>query len=221
MPVSTISCSTVCPNGSSLKRRRRAISGHLSWATCSPAAKRPPRKDANAYASQDHVTLRARLRTPRGGALQRPGEREARGTAPPLKDAPEVGDRRAPLLPALALAHVDGAVLGGLLPHRHPQRAADQVGVGELLARAQVTIVEQNVGTRSVESLRRLLGLLLEPRQRDHVHIVRGDRPRPPDALLVVTLLDRRRHHPARPDPVASHDQRLLHAVFVDEHRAE
>src|SRR5919204_3276392 len=49
---------------------------HLPCRSCSPAAKRPPRKDAGSARSR---RLRARLRTPRGGALQRPGECEMCG----------------------------------------------------------------------------------------------------------------------------------------------
>src|SRR5712691_3282371 len=57
------------------------ISGHLSSESCSPAAKRPARKDAGSARSR---RLRARLRTRRAGALQRPGECEAGGRGPSL-----------------------------------------------------------------------------------------------------------------------------------------
>src|SRR5436853_7613434 len=42
---------------------------HLPIESCAPAAKRPRRKDAGSVRSR---RLRARLRTRRGGALQRP-----------------------------------------------------------------------------------------------------------------------------------------------------
>ena len=51
--------------------------------------------------------------------------------------------------------------------------------------------------------------------------VVRRDRPRPDDAVLVVVLLDRRGHDPRRADAVAPADQRLLRAVLVEERRAE
>src|SRR5712691_8464212 len=57
------------------------ITGHLSSESCSPAAKRPARKDAGSARSR---RLRARLRTRRAGALQRPGECEAGGRGPSL-----------------------------------------------------------------------------------------------------------------------------------------
>src|SRR5712692_5145479 len=61
------------------------ISGHLSSESCSPAAKRPARKDAGSARSQ---WLRARLRTRRDGALQRPGECEADRWGPTLDPPP-------------------------------------------------------------------------------------------------------------------------------------
>src|SRR5712691_3285372 len=56
--------------------RGGAISDHRPWHACSPAAKSRPRKDAGSARSR---RLRARLRTRRGRALQRPGECAGRG----------------------------------------------------------------------------------------------------------------------------------------------
>src|SRR5436305_3142988 len=56
------------------------ISGHLSSESCAPGVKRPARKDAGSVRSR---RLRARLRTQRAGALQRPGVCEAGGRGPP------------------------------------------------------------------------------------------------------------------------------------------
>src|SRR5207244_3592909 len=47
------------------------------------------------------------------------------------------------------------------------------------------------------------------------------DRGRPDDAVLVVVLFDRGRHHAARADPVRAHDKWLLGAVLVEEARLE
>src|SRR4051794_37578231 len=52
------------------------ITAHLPYESCSPAAKRPSRKDAGSVRTR---RVRARLRTQRDGALQRPGECEACG----------------------------------------------------------------------------------------------------------------------------------------------
>src|ERR671937_388840 len=56
--------------------RCAAAIAHLPFASCAAAAKRPPRKDAGSARSR---RLRARLRTPRGGALQRAAACEASG----------------------------------------------------------------------------------------------------------------------------------------------
>src|SRR5947208_5842237 len=59
---------------------RRITEGRPSSESCSLAAKSPPRKDAR---SGRHPRTRSvRLRTPRGGALQRPSECEAGGGRP-------------------------------------------------------------------------------------------------------------------------------------------
>src|SRR6266516_6307445 len=58
---------------------RIIIDGSSSSESCAVAVKRPPRKDAGSARS---VQLRARLRTRRGGALQRPTVCEAGGEGP-------------------------------------------------------------------------------------------------------------------------------------------
>src|SRR4051795_468553 len=60
---------------------RTGISSHLSRRSCSRAAKSEPGKDAGSVRSR---RLRARLRTPRGDALQPHPGRELRGWGPPL-----------------------------------------------------------------------------------------------------------------------------------------
>jgi hypothetical protein len=78
---------------------------------------------------------------PNGSSLNLPGGARIRRRS-------QLGQRHAPLLPALAVAYVDGAVLEGLLADGHAQRDSDQVGVGELLPGAGVAVVEQDLGTR-------------------------------------------------------------------------
>src|SRR5215210_125525 len=131
------------------------------------------------------------------------------------------GDGYAALLAGLPLSDVHGAVIERLLAHRNPNRAADQVGVGELLSRALVAVVEEDVGAGPVEFGGDLSRLLLEPGQNDDVHVVRCDGIRPLDAVLVVVLLDDRGHHAPRPDAVAAAEQRLLLAILIEERRAE
>src|SRR5438128_9268510 len=62
------------------------ISGHTPRGSCSPAAKSEPRKDAGSVRSR---RLRARLRTPRGDALQRARGRQRgeRGTPSKLQSS--------------------------------------------------------------------------------------------------------------------------------------
>src|SRR5437763_5223751 len=81
--------------------------------------------------------------------------------------------------------------------------------------------VQQDAEAGGVESGRRLVGLLFDAWERDHVHIVRGHRSGPDDSLLVVVLLDDRRDYAARADPVAAHHERLLGSVLVEELRLE
>ena len=100
-------------------------------------------------------------------------------------------------------------------------RDPDQVGVGELLARPQVAVVEEDVEPRPVEGGGSLLADLLRALQHHEVDIVRGHGARPDDSLVVVLLLDDRRHHAARADPVAAAEERLLLAVLVEERRVE
>ena len=57
--------------------------------------------------------------------------------------------------------------------------------------------------------------------ERKHVDVVRRDRRRPHDPVLVVRLLDDGSHDTRRPDAVAPTDQRLLRSVLVEERRAE
>ena len=65
------------------------------------------------------------------------------------------------------------------------------------------------------------LGDLLGAPQRDDVHLVRGDRLRPGDAVLVVVLLDDRGHRPAEADPVGAHHERPFVPLLVEVRGAE
>jgi len=86
-------------------------------------------------------------------------------------------------------AHVHGAVLEGLLAGRDPHRAPDQVGVGELLPRPLLAVVEQDRVPRRLERRGGPLRDLLGTGQDDDVDVVRGDRGGPADPVAVVALL--------------------------------
>src|SRR5262245_19718096 len=96
----------------------------------------------------------------------------------------EVLDPNAPLLPGAPVPDVHRPVLEALPPRGDPDRAADQVGVRELLPRALVAIVEEHASSGRLERSRRLLGDLLGAGKRDDVHVVRCDRLGPRDAVL-------------------------------------
>jgi hypothetical protein len=53
------------------------------------------------------------------------------------------------------------------------------------------------------------------------VHVVRRERLRPRDTVVVVVLFHRRGDDAPGPDPVAAHDERLLAAVLVEEPRLQ
>src|SRR4029453_8775985 len=131
--------------------------------------------------------------------------------------------RYALLGPSFADEEIDLAVLERLLPDGQPDRAADQVGVGELLAGALVSVVEKDGAPELLELGHDLGGdvrdLGLAGGERDHVHLVWRDRGRPRDPVLVVVLLDDRGHDATRPDAVAAAEQRLLLSVLVDQGR--
>src|SRR3954465_12296865 len=133
----------------------------------------------------------------------------------------QVAQAHTPLVTRRPVANVDRAILEALLPPGDANRDPDQICVRELLTRAQVAVVEEHVLAGCGEDLGRLSGDLLGPEQLDNVDVVRSDRRRPPDPVLVVALLDERGHHARRPDAVAAHDERLLLTVLVEERRAE
>src|SRR3954447_14736952 len=120
------------------------------------------------------------------------------------------------LLTGCAIANVDRAVVQALLAGRDPTRDAEEVGVGELLPRPCVTVVEQHVAASRLERRGRTLGDLLRAHERHDVVVKGRDRLGPDDAALVVVLLDDGRHRAGGPDPVAAHDDRLLTAGLVE-----
>ena len=125
--------------------------------------------------------------------------------------------------PRRAVAYVYRAVVESLLPTVTRDGAADQVGVGELLARREASrSSRRTLQPGFVEKrARRCLACSSSARQRDDVHVVRRDRRRPGDPVLVVVLFDDRRHHPARADAVAARRAAASPAVLVEEGRLE
>src|SRR5262245_60351533 len=152
---------------------------------------------------------------PNGSSLKR----RYRGinTPPPA----EILDPNAPLVSGAAVTDVHPAVLEALLARGYAHRAADQVGVGELLPRALVAVVEEDGASAGLESGRGPFGDLLGAGKRHQVHVVGCDRLGPCDSELVVPLLDRGRHHSPGADAVAAADERFLPPAFIEERRLE
>src|SRR6185503_1601116 len=134
-------------------------------------------------------------------------------------------DRYSFLGPALADEQVDLAVVERLLADSQPNRAADEVGVGELLAGALVAVVEEDGAAALLEGAHGLVrdfsNLRAAGGERDHVHVVRRHRSRPHDPVLVVVLFNDRGHDASGPDAVAAAEQRLLPTVLVEERCAQ
>ena len=100
-------------------------------------------------------------------------------------------------------------------------RNAQQLAVGELVARAQITIIQQHVVTGGGQLLIDALGCLADTHGLVGVHRHDGDLEgrdgfRQHDAALVVALLDGSGDHAGHADAVAAHGQRLRLAVLVE-----
>ena len=104
-------------------------------------------------------------------------------------------------------------------PDGQAQRAPEQLGVGELLARSALAVVvntfEAGAGQLrySVSAAARsgVPALPSATSSTSHGAIDRGQR-----SPLVGVLLDGRGRDPRRPDPVGAHDDELLGAALVE-----
>src|SRR3954470_11494548 len=126
------------------------------------------------------------------------------------------GERDRALLAAAPDLHLPLAGLDAALAEREPDRAAEQLGIGELLPRARLAIVVQGVEPGGLELLVELVGCLAGGlaglAERDQVDIERGERLRPRDAGLVRELLDGGGEDARGPDAVRAHPDVLLGA---------
>lgn len=156
------------------------------------------------------IGRRRRLRWP-GSARRR---RAARAPTPRRR-------RPFPLLLRRGL-ELDDPVLVVARTHREADGHAHEIGVFELDARVLVSIVEQRfearVRERDTESLHRLGDALGIRAQDDDVDRIGRDRDGPDDAVVVMGVLDDRRHDASQPDSVAAHDHGQAVALRVQVH---
>ena len=134
-------------------------------------------------------------------------------------------DRQAVGLAAAALGRLDDAVLEAAAPDDEAQRAAEQLGVGQLLPRPRVALVVEGLDAGRAQLLVEAVGdvALFLPAlgQRDQCAFHGASASRPDDPALVGELLDRRGDDPRRADPVAAHHDRVRGAGLVEVGRAE
>src|SRR5690606_20635253 len=100
----------------------------------------------------------------------------------------------------------------------------DQFDIRELHARALVAVIEQHSIAQALQSFVQRLRLLAHRFgflriEGHHSDLERCDRIRPDDALSVMVLFDRSRHHPTHTDAVATHDHDLLAAFLIQHSR--
>src|SRR5438874_6431178 len=122
------------------------------------------------------------------------------------------------------LAVLESAGLQAAIRHHQPVRDPEQLGVGELDARARVTVVVQHLdsgggelGIQAVADLADTSGFLQV--QGYENHLKGRDRRRPDDAALIVVLFDGRGHDARHTDTVAAHVERGLAARLIEHQR--
>src|SRR3954447_10560477 len=124
----------------------------------------------------------------------------------------ELGDGDLAPFAGAPLLDLDLAVDKRLADH-DDRRHAEQVGVGELLPRGRVAVVEQHLLARGFEVARDLLGrvelLALLARlglaDRDDVHVVRRNGSRPDETRVIAGLFGDRGHGTGHTDAVGPH----------------
>src|SRR5882672_5149937 len=182
--------------------------GSRCWSARAGCAKAAPRA-ASAMTSSGR-TRGARIagsgrqtRAHEGGRLIR-GELGARAVAP--------------------LAVFESAGIEAAIRHHQAVRDAQQLGIGELDARARVTVVVQDLdsgggelGIQAVADFADTRGFL---QVQGYQHYLEGrDRCGPDDAALIVVLFDGRGHDARHPDTVAAHVQGGFAARLIEHQR--
>ena len=111
------------------------------------------------------------------------------------------------------------------IPHRHPHRDPNQVGVVELDPGVFSAVVEQHfnaaLGQVGVELLGRVLRCALALGEEDDVYWIRRDGNGPHQAVVVVVLLSDAGQQPPHADPIRPHDDGPSLALGVEEIPAE
>src|SRR6266478_1568228 len=187
---------TACSCGS------RCWSARAGWRTAAPRA-------ASAMTRSGRTrTLRVAGSGPETRAHE--GERVVRG---------ELGARAIASLAVFESAGIEAAIR-----HHQAVRDAQQLGIGELDARARVTVVVQDLdpgggelGIQAVADFADTRGFL---QVQGYQHYLEGrDRCGPDDAALIVVLLDGRGHDARHTDTVAAHVQGGFAARLIEHQR--
>ena len=206
------------PPGGGSRSRWGSSTGSAAGRTASPAAAGPERSSPNSR----RLVIRGLIGAPAASGRRAHGSsRQSSATDCAAPSSATARDSR----PAADL-HLD--LPGGQRPPAdgQPQRAAEQLGVGELLPRSGVTLVVERLAGRPPTARgtagRRarapaVPGLPSTTSSTSKGAIARGQR----DALLVGVLLDRRRGRPGRAEAVGAHPDQLAAPGLVQVGGAE
>ena len=122
-------------------------------------------------------------------------------------------------------AHIDRSIGQRLLAHRDPDRHAEQIGIGEFLARTLGPVVQKDVEAAVSTEARRPRRPARAPPPRRRGVRAHGHRMERSSAARRCRArrgaARRRRDDPAGPDPVAPHQHGVLLPVLVQEGRPE
>ena len=109
----------------------------------------------------------------------------------------------------------------GLRGDDEAERDPDQVRVLEFGARAIVTVIDEDIEPLCLELVCEFVCFIhhavLFGLDHDDLSVIRRDRERPDDSVVIVGGFDARGERPRDPDAVAPHDDILLLLVFVED----
>ena len=120
--------------------------------------------------------------------------------------------------PALSIHDLDLPRLDSLLPYKQAGRNTEEVGVGELLTRARVTVVVQNLNPCTDEILIQGVGVCgcdITWNEGYEMDAERSNGFGPHNAFLIGKNLYQRSHETSNTDAIGTKDDRLLLSTFL------